>query len=183
MGYKPISECTPEVRERRRELSRLRNERYLAKKDPAVTARRNAASAKYEKKLRTDPSLAAQKELRAANARVRATEWYRSNLERALANVKAYRPKWVKANPHVIAAKSQRRNAIKANACPVWSDSKRINRVYYIARRVSEITGVEHQVDHVIPLRGKYVSGLHVPENLRVVTAEYNLLKSNKYEV
>lgn len=43
-------------------------------------------------------------------------------------------------------------------------------------------TGIVHHVDHVIPLQGRTVSGLHVAGNLRVITASENVKKHNRYE-
>lgn len=44
-------------------------------------------------------------------------------------------------------------------------------------------TGVPHEVDHVIPLRGKKVSGLHVVDNLQILVKKDNVRKSNSFEV
>lgn len=68
-------------------------------------------------------------------------------------------------------------------AIPPWTDKKAVRAFYTIARRVTRCTGVEFHVDHIIPLRGRAVSGLHVPSNLRVIPKSVNQRKSNCFGV
>ena len=59
---------------------------------------------------------------------------------------------------------------------PSWANKEKIKQFY-----MNKPEG--HHVDHIIPLQGKYVSGLHVSENLQYLPAQENLLKNNIYEV
>lgn len=77
-------------------------------------------------------------------------------------------------------AKQNERRARKTNATPVWANEEQINIIYWIAALCSKQTGRKYNVDHVIPLRGKNVCGLHVSENLRVIPARENLMKGNR---
>lgn len=65
---------------------------------------------------------------------------------------------------------------------PPWADGRAIRAIYAEAERLTRETGEQHHVDHVIPLKGVYVSGLHVETNLSVLRAADNIRKSNRYE-
>ena len=56
-----------------------------------------------------------------------------------------------------------------------------IENIYAEAVRINRETGIEHHVDHEIPLNHPLVCGLHVPANLRIITADANLKKSNEF--
>lgn len=64
-----------------------------------------------------------------------------------------------------------------------WADRCAIAKIYAEAERLTRETGVAHHVDHIIPLQGRYVSGLHVESNLRVIPWQENLRKANRYEM
>lgn len=72
------------------------------------------------------------------------------------------------------------RRADKRRAVPSWANLKTIKDIYKQSKLLSD-NGIKYHVDHIIPLRGKFVSGLHVPENLKIILAVDNLKKSNKY--
>ena len=73
------------------------------------------------------------------------------------------------------------RRCAELKATPGWSDRAKIRQIYLKAKNISEETKLLHHVDHIIPLRGKLVSGLHVPENLQIIPWQENLKKGNKF--
>jgi len=98
--------------------------------------------------------------------------------------LRGYRKKYLQKYPDKNNAKGAKRRARKLNATPPWLTDrhyKDIRNIYAKAIRKSKRDGVKYHVDHVVPLRGKDVSGLHVPWNLQILTAEENLSKSNRY--
>ena len=72
------------------------------------------------------------------------------------------------------------RRAMMAQATPPWADLKAVALVYAEADRLTAETGILHHVDHIVPLKGRRVCGLHVAWNLRPIPAEENRAKLNK---
>ena len=56
-----------------------------------------------------------------------------------------------------------------------------IKEVYELAQLRTKLFGFSWHVDHIIPLKGKLVSGLHVIENLQVIPGIENIIKKNSY--
>lgn len=81
---------------------------------------------------------------------------------------------WGKKNPEKVRAKRAIRRLAQKAACPEWADRDAISAVYAEAVRLSKETGTPHEVDHIVPIRGKTVCGLHVHWNLRAIPASEN---------
>jgi hypothetical protein len=75
-----------------------------------------------------------------------------------------------------------KRRASRLQRTPRWADLDAIRTVYAEARRITVETGVMHHVDHQIPLQGRKVSGLHVHNNLQILTGSENSKKRNRFE-
>jgi 5-methylcytosine-specific restriction endonuclease McrA len=94
-----------------------------------------------------------------------------------------YRKNWKVNNPSEVKASTNDRRRRHKNATPKWltkEQKAQIRQMYVDALTTSRVTGVHYVVDHIVPIRGESVCGLHVPWNLRIITQEENLKKSNK---
>jgi len=91
--------------------------------------------------------------------------------------VKQIRGKWAKNNKNKIRAKNMRRYVSQTQQMPTWLSKAYRAEIegFYLFCQVFK----GHQVDHIVPIRGKTVSGMHVPWNLQILTAEQNRVKSN----
>ena len=137
-------------------------------KDGLQTHCRNCMK-KYQKKYNTN-----NKEVN----RLRVKKWREENPER---NKQTAR-EWQHKNKHKFAAKTQKRRAAKLNATPPWLNEDHkfmLEEIYELRDLRSQATGVVHHVDHIVPLRGTAVCGLHVPWNLQVIPATDNIRKGN----
>jgi hypothetical protein len=115
--------------------------------------------------LRRVPELAAKKV-----AQVKA--WRRRNPQKVAAQRERMRP--------LHAECERRRTATKLQATPAWADPAAMQQYYHEAARLTRETGLPHEVDHIVPLRGREVCGFHVQNNLRVIPATINRDKAFK---
>ena len=67
-------------------------------------------------------------------------------------------------------------------ATPPWVDADQLEAIYVEAWRLQQLTGIPYEVDHIVPLMGETVSGLHVPWNLQIIPAWKNQAKSNTFD-
>ena len=108
-------------------------------------------------------------------------DYYASNRDRILEKTSEYR----KAHPHKAAASTARRRAKQKQATPIWATSEQeqalIQELYKLSRVICNISGVEHHVDHIVPLCSEFVCGLHCSANLQILPGRDNISKSNRY--
>jgi hypothetical protein len=145
-------------------------------------------------------------------AYARVKEWRSKNPDARKEHDKKYRKNhadkelarsilWKKANPEKVAkyAKKTKENnrariisnkaayrASRKNRTPTWLtdfDKLKMRCIYSVASMLKRENKEEWEVDHIIPLCGKNVSGLHVPNNLWFIKALENRYKNNKFEV
>jgi hypothetical protein len=102
--------------------------------------------------------------------------YYATNAD-ARDRLDVYCKTYYKNNRAKFVARCAKRRAAKAHATPEWADLKAIAKVYRVAAAKPG-----HVVDHIVPLRGRNVCGLHVEWNLQVITAKANRQKFNKHD-
>jgi hypothetical protein len=85
-------------------------------------------------------------------------------------------------NKSKVNAQVATRHAAKLQRTPPWAVLDKIEEMYELAQFATEESGVPYHVDHIIPLQGNNVSGLHIHENLQVIPATENLSKGNRFE-
>lgn len=98
---------------------------------------------------------------------------------------RAWFKSWADRNKGRLNAKTNQRRVLKLNATPAWlteSHKEEILYLYELARDITITTGEPYHVDHIVPLKGNNVCGLHVPWNLQILPADLNLKKSNFHQ-
>ena len=112
-------------------------------------------------------------------ARLRAALW---RLENPVRNSEM-KKSWAKQHRPTKMAANARYRSSKRNAAPPWlSDThhKEIKDLYWLAQDLQKVTGESYHVDHIVPLKGDGVCGLHVPWNLQILPWDVNLSKKNR---
>ena len=113
----------------------------------------------------------------------RRREYYQKNLQKCRAVSKRWRDNNKERISIHNAINRPKRDERLIKATPEWVDQGSIVIKYKERDCLNRMTGLPHHVDHIVPLKGKNICGLHVPWNLRVILARDNLSKSNKWEI
>ena len=138
-------------------------------------AHRVKSQAKTAEKRRTNPEARAKK--------LAADAAYRANNPELVADIKR---RWYAEHPGRATALATKRKAAVKQRTPKWltpDDWFIIKEAYELAALRTKMLGFPWEVDHIIPLQGDTVSGLHVPQNLQVIPRKLNRAKWNLYEV
>ena len=94
--------------------------------------------------------------------------------------IKPGKDRYRQENPEKIAEWALNYRMQSTQSTPKWADLEKIKQIYKKRDRLTKETGISHHVDHIIPLQSEFVCGLHVENNLQILTEKQNKQKSNK---
>ena len=173
-----------ENKEKRREYC-AKNKEKIRETTRKYNAQNREKRREYNKKWRDENGERLRENVRkwTAKNKERKSEtnrkWYEENKEK----VRETKRQWSRANQSKINEYSANRRATRLNATPAWLTDKHraeMAAIYKEAVAMEKQTGILHHVDHIVPLKGENVSGLHVPWNLQILTATENMSIGNR---
>jgi hypothetical protein len=190
-----IAAYEKEYKEKNKEAIAIRKKNYVEKNKEIVSKKKKEYHFKNKEKLNAK-SLAYFYENK-ERLNKKALDYYRKNKDELIVKQAQWREQnrdisreasknWATKNPEKRLANNAKRRAARIQRTPHWLTNEQLSTIEYFyteAKRLWETTGIKHHVDHIIPLQGKNVSGLHVPENLQILSATENCRKKNAYAI
>lgn len=174
-----------EINKENRKIKRLNNIEYYREKEKLnriinadkIKEYQKKSHAKHIKRIKQYSSDYYIQNKEAIN--IKNAKWKELNRDK----IKKRNDEYLKENQSDYNARTAKRTAHKLQATPSWLTKEQYNEIKLIYKKAKLLTietGVIHHVDHIIPLQGKTVRGLHVPWNLQILEASENIRKGNK---
>lgn len=109
-------------------------------------------------------------------------KWMSENAEKVREYQRIYRKSYYTSAENLAARNldASGRRHTQRKATPKWANKKAMLAIYMKARRLTQETGVDYHVDHVVPILGRNVCGLHTEQNLQILSAIENSRKNNR---
>jgi hypothetical protein len=112
------------------------------------------------------------------NRSIQTKKWRNSNKSK----VKEYNKQYKNSNRDLCSAIANKRRVKISTSTPEWINNSELREIYKEKNILSEYTGINYSVDHIIPINHEKVCGLHVPWNLQILTKSENSSKNNKFD-
>ena len=170
-----------EYAQRNREKAYARVKEWRANNPEAVAEQAKRYAAKYPEKARAKSLKSKYKHIDAVRERGRKSAAKVRENNPAL--IKERKAQYARKNRDIINAAVARRKAAKLLRTPKWLDVVHHAEIKFIYTWCSALRecGLDYHVDHIVPLQGNTVSGLHVPWNLQILSAKENVSKRNRW--
>lgn len=164
---------------KRREAQRAATKRYIARHPERVKETQRKNEAKNRTKRSAQRMILYWKDPEKSRAILRKS--YAKHREKRR---QEKRDEW-QYNSAVLIARSRRKEKkLKEFQTPKWLTPRQQTEIqawYNLAKDLQWLSEEPLQVDHIVPLNGKHVSGLHVPWNLQILPRSLNIAKGNKF--
>jgi hypothetical protein len=167
--------------ENREAVNARRRAAYAANIESSRAYVRNKKKAKYALNPQRFRDLA-RRDRTKPGAKQRETVYKKAWVERNRNRTKAAARRWYQRNLAHARLQLAIHGASRRQRRMPWANQEAIAAFYAKAALLTRTTGRVHVVDHIVPLKGRTVSGLHVENNLRIVERFENARKSNKWE-
>lgn len=173
-----VRRSDPAAKERAKACSKAWREANPGRNKDKIAAfygRNPGKRADYSKSWRL-----ANPEIYAEWSRIKDARRYARNPEKEAARIAGWKERNADRYKFTSRVASRVKHERLKKACPEWADQTAIKAIYREAVLLGDQTGILHHVDHIVPLNGRNVCGLHVPWNLRAIPAAENMRKGNK---